>query len=158
VQPILVATEPLLLVSYEHLKAQLSFEIEPIALDEETAFDLNAPVFGKAYKQKPDTARETKAKEMQKTGTEGIAHSFITGENPFARQRTGTRIEVDTVQTYDIIITATEAAKRIKARIGFVPDGFIAEMKKQYPEGVPVNQIDDIAQFYLNGQSAVKMA
>ncbi|MDR2733400.1 MAG: transposase [Spirochaetota bacterium] len=80
--------------------------------------------------------------------------------NQFIRQRTGASIEIastdsllpdgdgaqaaETVYTHEIIISAVEAAKRIKAACGAVPEGFIGEMKRQYPEGLPTRVVDDM--------------
>ena len=95
------------------------------------------------------------------TSGEGFkTHSLIQPEsNPFVRQRTGKHITVDrpksllpepdgseiaeTVHTHEIIISAVEAAKRVKSECGELPDGFINTLREQYPEGVPARAVDD---------------
>jgi hypothetical protein len=74
----------------------------------------------------------------------GPAHSFINPDNPFMRQSEGTPIELaETVHTHEIIISAVEAAKRVKAECGETPEGFINALREQHPEGVPVRVVDD---------------
>jgi hypothetical protein len=61
------------------------------------------------------------------------------------RQSAGTVIEVaETVHTHEIIISAVEAAKRVKAECGQLPDGFIDSLRRQYPEGVPARAVNDL--------------
>jgi hypothetical protein len=149
-QPLLVTAEPgaascPCIVSYKNGKDELSFELAPIVYDD-AGFDVTSPVFGKGYKRPKDTAREAALKALKDPGrVMGPAHSFINPENPFMRQTEGTRIEAaETVHTHEIIISAVEAAKRIKAECGGVPEGFINEMRAQYPEGIPTRIVDDL--------------
>ncbi|MDR0322345.1 MAG: transposase [Treponema sp.] len=186
VQPILVDTEPLIIVSYKFDGEPLSFECEPIAYDV-AGFDVDAPVFGKEYKRLPDTIREKNVKELEKQ-TDGTvplaftdrgkglkAHSYINAASPFIKQSTGEQIVVmqadsplpdagnsqtaGTVRTHEILISATEMAKRIKPELGFVPDGFIERLKAAYPEGVPSNLLNDLVKEYREpeGQPSVKI-
>jgi len=146
-QPLLVTAEPLCIASYENGKEELSFEIEPIVYDS-AGFDVNSPVYGQEYKRPKDTARETAAKILEAPGLAAVmgpAHSFIKPENPFFRQNEGTPVTVaETIHTHEIIISAVEAAKRVKAECGSVPEGFISELKQQYPEGVTTRIVDDL--------------
>jgi hypothetical protein len=146
-QPLLVTAEPLCIVSYENGKEELSFEIEPIVYDS-AGFDVNSPVYGQEYKRPKDTARETAEKILNAPGLAAVmgpAHSFIKPENPFIKQNEGTPITVaESVHTHEIIISAVEAAKRIKAECGSVPEGFISELKQKYPEGVTTRIVDDL--------------
>jgi len=146
-QPLLVTAEPLCIVSYENGKEELSFEIAPIVYDS-AGFDVNSPVYGQEYKRPKDTARETAEKILEAPGLAAVmgpAHSFIQPANPFIKQNEGTPITVaESVHTHEIIISAVEAAKRIKAECGSVPEGFISELKKQYPEGVTTRIVDDL--------------
>jgi hypothetical protein len=100
------------------------------------------------------------------TGGQGFkAHSLIhPPSSPFVKQRTGEAVEVaqaesplsdngvpqtaGTVRTHEILISATEAAKRVKPKLGYVPEGFIEWLKTIYPEGVPSNLLDDLASEY----------
>ncbi|GHU44003.1 phage associated protein [Spirochaetia bacterium] len=145
-QPVLVSDEPTCIVSYRHEGAEVSFEIEPIQYDE-AGFDLDAPVFGANYKRPKDTAREKQAKVLDNPAlvhVMGPAHSFINPGSPFVKTQSGEVIEVaETVHTHEILISATEMAKRIKPILGFVPDGFINRLKKEYPQGVPARLLDD---------------
>jgi hypothetical protein len=45
-------------------------------------------------------------------------------------------------------------AKRIKPKLGFVPEGFINRLKREYPEGVPSNLLDDFVKEALGKQEA----
>jgi hypothetical protein len=146
-QPLLVTAELLCIVSYENGKEELSFEIAPIVYDS-AGFDVNSPVYGQEYKRPKDTGRETAAKILEAPGLAAVmgpAHSFIKPENPFIKQNEGTPVTVaESVHTHEIIISAVEAAKRIKAECGSVPEGFINELKRQYPEGVSTRIVDDL--------------
>jgi hypothetical protein len=145
-QPLLVTVEPLCIASYENSGKEMSFELEPVVYDD-AGFDINSPVFGQKYKRPKDTARETAEKTLEAPGLAAVmgqAHSFINPENPVMRQSAGTPIEVaETVHTHEILISAVEAAKRVKAQCGTVPDGFINTLRGQYPEGVPTRVVDD---------------
>ena len=178
VQPILVSDEALALVSYQDSTGEVvSFEVKPIEYDR-VGFDIAAPVFGKEYKSQPDTLVEKNTKELaalalggeksdvpfaKVTDGEGFkTHSLIrTEENPFFKTQTGKQVEVaaGTVEVHDILISPVEMAKRFKARAGFIPDGFIAGLKKEFPEGVPAQLVDDLVREYTDGsESTVKMA
>jgi len=101
------------------------------------------------------------------------AHSLINPAiNPFVRQRTGESIEVaevkqslpdngvtqiaETIHTHEILISATEMAKRIKPVLGYVPEGFIEWLKEAYPEGTPSNLLDDLVNKYKGQQQEEK--
>jgi transposase InsO family protein len=160
VQPILVDTEPLVIVSYEIRKGE-SFikELKPIEWDK-AGFDVDAPVFGKEYKRLPDTQIEKNSKELKAVNSElkGTlkAHSFINPVNPFARQRTGEQISVsqtDQVEIFDSLLTHFEFVKRVSARLGYTPDGLLDRMKKEYGDGVPASLVDAIALEYEAGSN-----
>jgi hypothetical protein len=164
VQPVLVDEEPLVKVSYEYQREEVSFEVEPIAYDE-SGFDLDAPVFGKEYKREPDTIREKAAKDLAQiaaTDAGGMeAHSFINASSPFIKPRTGEQITIaqpDRVSVHEIFISHFEALRRVSARIGYTPDGFIDQMKKEYPEGIPSSRIDDIATEYEAGADSARLS
>ena len=163
VQPLLVDEGAKVVVSYEADGNVQSYELEPVEFDE-TEFALSAPVYGKEYKKPCDTAREVNVKKLAElagdakvpfagaTDGQGLkTHSLINAKNIFASQRTGTQISVETVQAHDILISGVEAAKRVKARLGYVPDGFIARMQAEFNNAVPANLIDDLAAEYTTG-------
>jgi hypothetical protein len=93
--------------------------------------------------------------------THSLIHPAI---SPFVMQRTGECVEVaepenplhddgvsqtaEIVHTHEILISATEMAKRIKTKLGYVPEGFIEWLKKVYPEGTPSSLLDDLANKY----------
>ncbi|MDR1318789.1 MAG: transposase [Treponema sp.] len=150
-QPLLVTAEPgkpdfLCIASYGDKGKELSFELEPVVYDE-AGFDLSSPVFGKEYKRPKDTEREAAGKALEKPGpaaVAGPAHSFINPDNPFMRHTEGSPVEIaETVHTHEIIISAVEAAKRVRAERGGVPEGFINALREQYPEGIPARIVDD---------------
>jgi hypothetical protein len=151
-QPLLTTAEPgkpgfLCIASYEDKEEERSFELEPIVYDS-AGFDIDSPVYGQEYKRPKDTAREAAEKTLEAPGLAAVmgpAHSFIKAENPFMRQSTGTPVDVaETVHTHEIIISAVEAAKRIRTECGEVPDGFINSLREQYPEGVPARVVDEL--------------
>ena len=175
VQPILVDTEPLILVNYNINGESFSYECNPIAFDN-AGFDVDAPVYGKEYKRLPDTLREKNVKELA-AKTDGTiplaftnkgnnlkAHSYINASSPFIKPSTGEQITVlqsdiplsgngvtqkaETVRIHEILISATEMAKRILPELGYVPDGFIERLKEAYPEGVPSNLLGDLVNEY----------
>ena len=100
------------------------------------------------------------------TNGQGLkTHSLIqSAPNPFVKQRTGDQITVlqsgiplsdtgvtqkaETIRVHEILISATEMAKRVKPELGYVPDGFIERLKAAYPEGVPSNLLDDLVNEY----------
>ena len=177
VQPILVSDEALALVSYQVSAIDgevMSFEVKPIEYNE-VGFDVDAPVFGKEYKSPADTLREKNTKSLAEialadekevpfskvTDGQGFkTHSLIhTQAAPFFKTQTGKQVEVaaGTVEVHDILITPVEMAKRFKARAGFIPDGFIASLKKEFPDGVPSQLVDDLVREYT-ADTAVKLA
>lgn len=176
VQPILVSEEALALVSYQDRTGEIvSFEVKPIEYDR-VGFDIAAPVFGQEYKSQPDTLIEKNTKALAEiaasddktdvpfakvTGGQGFkTHSLIhTQADPFFKTQTGKQVEVaaGTVEVHDILITPVEMAKRFKARAGFIPDGFIASLKKEFPDGVPSQLVDDLVTEYT-ADTAVKLA
>lgn len=176
VQPILVSDDALALVSYKNGAGEIvSFEVKPIEYDA-AGFDVDAPVFGKEYKSLPDTLREKNTKALTQiaaaddksavpfagiTDGQGFkTHSLIRNEeNPWLKTQTGKQVEIaaGTVEVHDILISAVEMAKRFKARAGYLPDGFIAYLKKEYPDGVPAQMVDDLVAEH-DGMTAEKMA
>lgn len=177
VQPILVSEEALALVSYQDRTGEIvSFEVKPIEYDR-VGFDIAAPVFGQEYKSQPDTLIEKNTKALAEiaasddktevpfakvTDGQGFkTHSLIhTQADPFFKTQTGKQVEVaaGTVEVHDILITPVEMAKRFKARAGFIPEGFIAGLKKEFPEGVPSQLVDDLVSEYTDGSNAVRLA
>ncbi|WP_261789724.1 transposase [Treponema pectinovorum] len=176
VQPILVSDEALVLVSYQAGNGEImSFEVKPIEYNE-AGFDITAPVFGKEYKSPADTLREKNTKSLAEialaeekevpfskvTDGQGFkTHSLIqTQSSPWFKSQTGSQIELaaGTVEVHDINISAVEMAKRFKARAGFIPEGFIAGLKKEYPDGVPSRLVDELVAEYTGGSNAAKMA
>lgn len=175
VQPLLVTADAVQ-VSYKNHAGEIeTFEVAPIEYGD-AGFDMSAPVFGKEYQSPPDTLRETNLKELaslalanagdktpfaKATGGEGFkTHSVIHAVDPFATATTGKQIEVaaGTVEVHDIFISAVEAAKRFKARAGYIPDGFIARIKTEYPEGLPSKLIDDLVMEYTGGADSAQLA
>jgi hypothetical protein len=170
IQPLLVTAEPgetrfPCIVSYESGGVERSFEVRPVALDE-AGFDVNAPVFEKEYARPPDTAREKARKSLPSAAAmqernaalraAGAAHSFINPKNPFLHMSEGEAISVaETVKVSEILISVTEAAKRYKAETGDIPEGFIAGLKKQFPNGVSTTAVNAlIAEWKERNKSA----
>ena len=175
VQPLLVTADAVQ-VSYKNHAGEIeTFEVAPIEYGD-AGFDMSAPVFGKEYQSPPDTLRETNLKELaslalanagdktpfaKATGGEGFkTHSLIHAADPFAKATTGKQIEIaaGTVEVHDIFISAVEAAKRFKARAGYIPDGFIARIKTEYPEGLPSKLVDDLVMEYTGGADSAQLA
>jgi hypothetical protein len=159
VQPLLATAAPLCIVSYESGGIERGYEVEPVVFDD-AGFDVNAPVFGVNYKRPKDTEREKRLKELVPPALAGTvmgpAHSFIKADAPFLRPQSGEAIEVaETVHTHEILISATEMAKRIMPVLGYVPDGFINNLKSEYPEGVPARLLDDLAKEERDAEGAL---
>jgi len=146
-QPLLTAREPLVIALVEKDGRETGHEIAPIVYDA-AGFDAAAPVLGREYDRPKDTAREKAAKSKDNPGLAalmGPAHSFIRAENPFMRQSTGTAIEIaETVHAHEILTSAVEAAKRVMAECGDLPDGFIDDLRRRYPEGVSTRIVNEI--------------
>ena len=144
-QPLLTTDEPLCIAIIKNGKEETSYEIAPVVFDN-AGFDVSAPVFGAEYSRPKDTAREKARKSKDNPSLAalmGPAHSFIKADNPFVKQAEGTAIEVaETVHTHEIIISAVEAAKRVMAALGSAPDGYIDDMRANYPDGVPSRIVD----------------
>jgi len=160
VQPILVDPQPLIAVMLKNGRDVIGYEVEPIEIDA-AGFDARAAVLGEEYKAQKDTRRERNAKALSAlsgegkkaapfaavTGGEGFkTHSLIHPKgSPFVRQSTGTQIEVaETVHAHEILISAVEAAKRVRAECGDLPDGFIDDMRARYPDGVSTRVVNDL--------------
>ena len=62
------------------------------------------------------------------------------------------------MEIHDILISAVEMAKRFKARTGYIPEGFIAGLKKDFPDGVPSQLVDDLVREYEDGGNAAQLA
>jgi len=159
VQPVLVDPRPLVSVMPKNGRDFVGHEVEPVEVDS-AGFDVRAAVLGEEHKAQKETRRERNAKRLAAISGEGTkavpfsavtggagfkSHSLIRPEGtPFTRQSTGTAIEVaETVHTHEIIVSAVEAAKRVKAELGHVPEGFVDEMRRLYPEGVPVRIVNE---------------
>jgi hypothetical protein len=168
VQPILVDSEPVVQVSYEHLKETVCMEVKPI-IYEGSGFDITGAVIGEEYKRLPDTDRERSAKRLTAIAGEGtVPFAAVTGgegfkthslihpeENPFIRRRTGEQIEAavpDGICAGEILISHFEALRRITARTGYTPDGLLDWLKREYPEGVPVSAVEAIARELEDGE------
>ena len=87
-------------------------------------------------------------------------HSLIHAESPWFKTQTGKQIEVaaGTVEVHDILISVVEMAKRFKARAGYIPEGFISGLKKDFPDGVPARLVDDFIREYEDGTNTVRLA
>lgn len=176
VQPVLTDGEALALVSYENSQHEIvSFEVKPIEYNN-AGFDISAPIFGQGYKSEPDTLVEKNVKELAQiaasddkpdvpfakvTDGQGFkTHSLIHAEYPFLKTQTGQQVAVaaGTVEVHDILISAVEMAKRFKARTGYLPDGFIASIRKEYPDGIPAQLVDDLVREYEDGGNAAQLA
>jgi hypothetical protein len=174
VQPILVEAEPIVLVRWKTGGDWGAVELAPVAVDA-AGFDVEAPVFGESYKRHADTAAGQAGKDMKVlaygtmepkknavpfaafNGGQGMkAHSFIDPQVDIAPRRlVGRPVDVgmDIVTAHDISISALEAVKRVKARAGWIPEGYLARIKAEYPNGVPVGVVDDLAQEILEPAS-----
>jgi len=154
IRPILIGDGATAKVSFKANGETVSAEISPLEFDR-AGFDIDAPVFGREYARPPETAREKNKKSLEKMS--GLlkgnltAHGDIAANNPFARQRIGSVIEV--VRREEIVLSATEATKRVKARVGVLPEGFLNGLKERFPEGVPHDAVEDLAR-ELSGEKA----
>lgn len=166
VQPLLVTDEPIIKIIYKHNDEVLAYEVEPIEYDE-YGFDFTSAIPDISYRAAGYTDRERTAHELEQIAagdgqrpftkvTQGvglIAHSNIDAKSMFIKQTTGKQIIIqsDTVQVHEIQISIVEAAKRFKARAGYILEDFIVRLKNEYPNGIPSSLIDDLVHEYENG-------
>jgi hypothetical protein len=174
VRPILVDRTPRVLASWLLDGETMAVELDPLEV-ESAGFAADAAVYGKEYKRPADTPIEKAGKELSRIaygtlepergavpfaawndGRGLAAHSTITTEGMDIKpaRKTGRQVEVtqaEVVSAYDIKISPIEAVKRIKARTGFAPEGYLDTLKRDYPEGVPSAVVDDLAAELLAG-------
>ncbi|MGL4985977.1 MAG: transposase [Treponemataceae bacterium] len=166
VQPILVDDVARVKVSLTVDGEVASYEVEPIPYDD-AGFEVNAALIGSEYKKHADTVREDNAAmiETKISGDDGDlkklkAHSLIDATQPFITQRTGEQVKLtaNTIAVTEVYISYVEACKKFKARAGILPEGFMVWLKKEYPQGVTLKIIDDLAFEYNAGTSVAKFA
>jgi hypothetical protein len=176
VRPILVDRVPRVLASWPFGDETICIELDPIDQDA-AGFASDAATIGCEYKRPADTTVETAGKELTRLAYDTLepkkgavpfasandgrglaAHSFIStdGMDIKPTRKTGREVEItqaETVTAYDIRISATEAVKRIRARSGWLPEGYLDGLRKKYPEGVPSAIVDGLADELLHGAS-----
>lgn len=136
-------------------KEELSYEVEPIEVDE-AGFDTNAAVIGKEYKQTKLTESEENIKEIENISKElkkqNIlkSHSLIQPDNRFIHSKEGEQIKIKEDDTREILLSYVEAMERVKAGLGYVPDDLAEELRKDYPNGVEYWYVDEIIGFWKN--------
>lgn len=145
------------LVWYKKGIEEYSFEIKPIEVDE-AGFDKNAAVIGEEYKQTKLTVAESEtdnistiAKELQK-GETLKSHSVLdthTNATGFIKTPVGESITIE--HTHEILLSAVEVVKKVKTRIGYVPDDLVNSLKEDYPEGVPFDYVETLCLHYERG-------
>jgi len=181
VQPLLVESEAMMLVSWKNGLEDIVTEVRPMEKDT-AGFAMLGAVYGEEYKRPKDTVADTNRKELKRLayGTtepkrgarpfadlndgQGLkAHSFIKTDgwdemDIKPSPKTGTPIEVtaaDVVKPEEVVCTATEAVKRIKPKLfpSDLPAGYLTELKNRYPNGVPTSHLDDLAHEILAGNT-----
>ncbi len=162
VQPILTDPDGVLRVSYQYQGEEITDEIYPALIDE-AGFPLDAPVWGQEFKSHPDTYVQTAAKSLD---------DLIGDEKkPFAGWNEGNGIAaLDAIQSSDpsvvamqktgrpvappqsrIRISTVEAAKVLKARMGWWTPECLQYLRETYTDGVPEADFDAI-ELRLGGQ------
>lgn len=155
-EAMIIGEELTALVWYIKNGEELSYELKPIELDS-AGFDVNAVIIGKEYKTDKLTENEKEAdkvsdisKELQK-GKTLKSHSLIQPNTIFVKNKTGETIEIE--KTHEILLSAVEAVKKVKSKIGYVPDNLTNKLKEDYPEGVPFSYVDEICTFYERNEN-----
>ncbi len=169
VQPILTETEAIVLVSWDLGGERYAVEVTPIEYNE-AGFDISAAVIGEEFKRPADTtadearnaltvvaygtadpARNATPFEHLNGGNGIVTHSHVQPDIDIAPiKRTGEQVSVtaaDVVQPHEIMVSALEAIKRVKAHLPpgvELPGGFLNQVKARNPNGVPVTHIDTL--------------
>lgn len=135
----------------------VAWPVAPVETDE-AGFRADAPVFGQEYKAPPDTAADKRVKEIAAavgdTGKErqtgqapyGLDVFADVHEAPAYLPRRGRDLGLDASRREIPPLSHVEAAKALKAALGqdWNPEHY-AWLVQRYPDGVPAEEIDDIA-------------
>jgi transposase InsO family protein len=131
--------------------------VEPVQRDE-AGFRVDSPVWGKEYKTLPDTVADQRNKEIEAAGVvagrkTGVAPfgldieaDIAAAPSPAYLPRRGRDLGLDAARREIPPLSHVEAAKALKAQLG--PDWTTeryAWLVQRYPNGVPADQIDEIA-------------
>jgi len=131
--------------------------VEPVQMDE-AGFRVDAAVFGQEFKGLPDTQADKRVKEIAEavgdTGKERQTGQAPYGLDVFADvadaptyiPRRGRDLGLDASRREIPPLSHVEAAKALKAKLGLEwnADRY-AWIVQRYPDGVPADEIDDIA-------------
>jgi len=167
VQPLLYGDAPTLLVRYKISRHDWNAaEVLPMETDE-AGFDVAAATLGISYKRPKETEEERNVKELAKRaygeaepgknfrpfaaendGDGLAAHSFIGSDRPdiLPARRVGRMVEVtmaDVILPYEVRKSPAEACIAVKARLGWLPAGFMDRIKEEYPEGMLPEEIEE---------------
>lgn len=148
--------------------AALEFILEPVQIDAEFGFHMNAAVWGEEFKSKPDTAVETQGKALDRMAyperdLAAIQKSKDKNESPFDGKldtldhlqkidmpaymaRRGSAIGVPDRVTVEIKpLSIIEAARRLRERgVEMNPERF-GSVSEWYPSGVPETELETLA-------------
>lgn len=131
--------------------------LDPVQKDE-AGFRIDAPVWGREYKALPDTVADQRNKEIEAAGVvagrkTGVAPfgldieaDIAAAPSPAYLPRRGRDLGLDAARREIPPLSHVEAAKALKAQLG--PDWTTeryAWLVQRYPNGVPADQIDEIA-------------
>lgn len=140
-----------------------TYTVEPIGLDR-AGFDVTSPVIGQEYKALPDTVTDTNLKAIQQQAYSAttmtavdlaIKHKAIPYANvnvladlkeaPTYIGRRGRDLGLDASKRELAPLGHIEAARLLKGSLGEAwGPSQMAWLKQRYPDGVPVQEIDDI--------------
>lgn len=156
------------------------YTVEPIITDG-NGFDINAPVIGEKIVAKPDSQADTnrkrmlkqaygadteaevdKARKQRKPAFEGQVDPMAdinAADVPLYMPKNGQAVDVGQIKTPQLkALTHVQAAKELRGIVGDLwGANLYAQLVEQYPQGVPPQAIDDIANRIKNDNSVTYM-
>ena len=166
VQPILMDENGILKVSYTYQGEEFSEEILPVELDE-AGFHMDAAVWGESFKANKETYIEKAGKSLDEViGVDKVPFKYFNDgqglkalscigkedTNIIPVPRTGNTINVHQAEV--LIITVIEAAKRLKARLGYWEPGYLQVLRDNFSSGVPESALDSLEEILMGGDYA----
>lgn len=142
IRPLLLKGRSLIRILWKLYEKEYTAELEPVELDE-AGFLINAPVPGAEFKSHRKTEQEKKEEKLEEEiggfkqpfkDKPFRTHSFIKPSGSRPIERTGEMLPVKELE--EKRMTAVAAVKRFKQKTGYLPDNFLKEVQKQFPEGM----------------------
>lgn len=159
-----------------------SFTVDPIEADTFSGFPIDAAIIGEEMKSPSDTCIEKESKSADQVAYPGLNHKEIdkaknkntapfNGEinshshladvqPPSYMRRPGSEISIpDRVNIQSKPLSIIEACKRLAATFGHLEGvSYHQIVSEQYPNGVPEEEFNDLAQLIRKPRSTLKLA